>query len=122
MHTDIKIAISDDFLRAFAGIPRDRQQAVIQFLSKFRHNPRSSGINYEKIRDATDDAMRSVRIDQNYRGIVLQPEQGNVYCLLWIDKHGDAGVMVDMLTSERCLLHVAATRAKYALVVSRLEG
>ncbi len=90
MHTDIKIAISDDFLRAFAGIPRDRQQAVIQFLSKFRHNPRSSGINYEKIRDATDDAMRSVRIDQNYRGIVLQPEQGNVYCLLWIDKHDEA--------------------------------
>jgi hypothetical protein len=90
MQADIQIAISDDFLRAFAAIPRDRQQAVIQFLSKFRHNPRSPGINYEKIRDATDNAMRSVRIDQNYRGVVLKPEQGNVYCLLWVDKHDDA--------------------------------
>lgn len=90
MQTSIKVAISDDFLRAFAGIPRDRQQAVIQFLTKFRHNPTSAGINYEKIRDAADDAMRSVRIDQNYRGIVLKPAQGNVYCLLWIDKHDDA--------------------------------
>jgi hypothetical protein len=90
MQTDIKIAISDDFLKAFAGIPRDRQQAVIQFLSKFRHNPTSAGINYEKIRDAADDGMRSVRIDQNYRGIVLKPAQGNVYCLLWIDKHDEA--------------------------------
>lgn len=90
MQPDIKIAISDDFLRAFAAIPRDRQQAVIQFLAKFRHNPKSPGINYEKIRDATDDAMRSVRIDQNYRGIVLKPDQGNVYCLLWIAKHDDA--------------------------------
>jgi hypothetical protein len=90
MQSDIQIAISDDFLRAFASIPRDRQQAVIQFLTKFRHNPRSPGINYEKIRDATDDAMRSVRIDQNYRGIVLKPDQGNVYCLLWVDKHDDA--------------------------------
>lgn len=90
MQTAIKIAISDDFLKAFAAIPRDRQQAVIQFLTKFRHNPTSSGINYEKIRDAADDAMRSVRIDQNYRGIVLKPAQGNVYCLLWIDKHDDA--------------------------------
>lgn len=90
MQPDIQIAISDDFLKAFAAIPRDRQQAVIQFLTKFRRNPRSPGINYEKIRDAADDAMRSVRIDQNYRGIVLKPEQGNVYCLLWVDKHDEA--------------------------------
>lgn len=90
MQSDVKIAISDDFLRAFAGVPRDRQQAVIQFLAKFRRNPRSPGINYEKIRDAACDGMRSVRIDQNYRGIVLKPEQGNVYCLLWVDKHDDA--------------------------------
>ena len=34
---------------------------------------------------------------------------------------GDAGVLVDMLTSERCLLHVAATRAKRALVVSQIQ-
>jgi DNA helicase IV len=34
---------------------------------------------------------------------------------------GDAGVLVDTLTSERSLLHVAATRAKYALVVSTLS-
>jgi len=34
--------------------------------------------------------MRSVRIDQNYRGIVLKPDKGDVYCLLWVDKHDDA--------------------------------
>lgn len=90
MSSDIKIAISDDFLRAFAAIPQSRQHALVQFITKFRHNPRATGINYEKIRDAADDAMRSVRIDQNYRGIVLKPEQGNVYCLLWIDKHDEA--------------------------------
>jgi len=32
----------------------------------------------------------------------------------------DAGVMLDNLTSERCLLHVAATRAKKYLLVSRI--
>jgi len=90
MAADIKIAISDDFLRSFAAIPPARQQGLVQFLTKFRHNPRSPGINYEKIFDAADDAMRSVRIDQNYRGIVLKPEKGNVYCLLWIDKHDEA--------------------------------
>lgn len=86
----VKIAMSDDFFRSFADIPRDRQQAVIKFVSQFRQNPTSPGINYEKIRDAADPAMRSVRIDQNYRGIVLKPDTGNVYCLLWVAKHDDA--------------------------------
>ncbi len=90
MQRPVKVAISDDFLRAFAAIPRDRQQAVIKFLSQFRQNPASPSISYEKIQQATDEHMRSVRIDQNYRGIVLKPEVGDVYCLLWVDKHDDA--------------------------------
>lgn len=90
MQQPVKVAISDDFLRAFAAIPRDRQQAVIKFLSQFRQNPASPGINYEKIQKATDPNMRSVRIDQNYRGVVLKPDIGDVYCLLWVDKHDDA--------------------------------
>ncbi|OGT14516.1 MAG: DNA helicase [Gallionellales bacterium RIFCSPHIGHO2_02_FULL_57_16] len=90
MQQPIKVAISDDFLWSFAAIARDRQQAAIEFLSKFRKNPASPGINYEKIQSAADPNMRSVRIDQNYRGIVLKPDTGNVYCLLWIDRHDDA--------------------------------
>jgi mRNA-degrading endonuclease RelE of RelBE toxin-antitoxin system len=86
----VKVAISDDFLKAFAAIPRDRQNAVMKFVSIFRKNPISPGINFEKINNAQDPNMRSVRIDQNYRGIILKPDQGNVYCLLWVDKHDDA--------------------------------
>lgn len=90
MQRSVKVAISDDFLRAFAAIPRDRQQAVIKFLAQFRQNPDSASINYEKIQSAADTNMRSVRIDQNYRGVVLKPDIGDVYCLLWVDKHDDA--------------------------------
>jgi hypothetical protein len=90
MQPSVKIALSDDFLRCFAGIPRDRQNAVLKFIAQFRDNPTSRGINYEKINDAVDPNMRSVRIDQNYRGIVLKPDRGDVYCLLWVAKHDDA--------------------------------
>ncbi|MDP2105325.1 MAG: AAA family ATPase, partial [Desulfobulbaceae bacterium] len=31
-----------------------------------------------------------MRIDQDYRGIVLKPESGNVYMLLWVDHHDKA--------------------------------
>lgn len=90
MQKTVKVALSDDFLRAFAAIPRDRQQAVVKFMATFRQNPMSPGINYEKINDATDPRMRSVRIGIDYRGIVLKPNQGDVYCLLWVDKHDEA--------------------------------
>ena len=85
-----KIAMSDDFLKSFAAVPRDQQQAVLSFVAKFRQNPMASGINYERIRDAGDANMRSVRINDGVRGIVLKPDTGNVYCLLWVDRHDDA--------------------------------
>ncbi len=82
--------MSDDFLKSFAAVPRDQQQAVLTFVAKFRQNPTASGINYERIRDAGDPNMRSVRVNDNVRGIVLKPDVGNVYCLLWVDRHDDA--------------------------------
>lgn len=86
----MKVAISDDCMNVLWGLPRDKQQAVMKFIGTFRQNPTSPGINYEKIRDAADPAMRSVRISQDYRGIVLKPDQGDVYVLLWVDHHNDA--------------------------------
>jgi superfamily I DNA/RNA helicase len=87
---ELQVAISQDFFTAFADIPRGKQKKVNEFVSKFRTNPRASGINYERINDAASPQYRSVRIDQDYRGIVYQPEKGNVYLMMWVDKHDDA--------------------------------
>lgn len=87
---DVKVAISDKFLDAFSEVPKNKQKKVRRFMTKFRENPRASGINYEKIEGAADPKLRSVRIDQAYRGIVLKPKSGNVYMLLWVDHHNDA--------------------------------
>lgn len=90
MNLHPKVAISDDFMRAFSRLTRDHQSAVLSFLTKFRQNPMASGINYEKIHMAADANIHSVRINQDVRGIVLKPDQGQVYCLLWVDHHDDA--------------------------------
>ncbi len=47
------VAIADDFLDAFARIPRAQQRKVREFTAKFRADPRSSAINYEKIHRVT---------------------------------------------------------------------
>jgi len=86
----IKLAIGENFLDAFSRIPRTQQRKVNEFLSKFRRDPTASGINFEKIEQAADPGIRSVRIDKAYRGILFKPPKGNVYVMLWVDHHDDA--------------------------------
>jgi superfamily I DNA/RNA helicase/mRNA-degrading endonuclease RelE of RelBE toxin-antitoxin system len=86
----ITIAISSDFLSAFSEIPRKEQKRVREFVEAFKQDPEAPRFNYEKIKGAVDKNIRSVRIDHEYRGIVLKPEQGNVYLLLWVDSHDRA--------------------------------
>jgi superfamily I DNA/RNA helicase/mRNA-degrading endonuclease RelE of RelBE toxin-antitoxin system len=97
-----QVAISADFLTAMMNLPRTQQKKVNQFVNKFRNDPRNSGINYEKIHDAANPHMRSVRIDQTYRGIILQPEKGDIYILLWVDHHDDA---YDWARRHQCKIH-----------------
>ncbi len=86
----VQIAMSADFLSAFAKLPRPQQRSVRAFITKFNANPTSTGLNYERIHGAREAAMRSLRIDGGYRAIVLKPATGNVHLLLWADKHDEA--------------------------------
>jgi superfamily I DNA/RNA helicase/mRNA-degrading endonuclease RelE of RelBE toxin-antitoxin system len=87
---DIRVALSADFLKALDALPKSQKNKVHSFVDKFRDDPTSSGINYEKINTFRDQNLRSVRIDQAYRAIVLKPPFGNVYVLLWVDHHDRA--------------------------------
>ena len=90
MTENIKVAISSDFLTAFAKLPRQVQGKVTEFVNKFRNNPMSPGLNYEKLNSGSDKKIYSVRIDDTYRGIVVRQPESGVYLLLWIDHHDEA--------------------------------
>ena len=90
MTNQVKVAISSDFLTAFARLPRNIQGKVTEFINKFRNNPLSPGINYEKLEYGIDKKISSVRIDDTYRGIVVREEETGVYLLLWVDHHDKA--------------------------------
>lgn len=96
------MAISSDFFSAFAALPKAKQGRVMDFMSKFRSNPLAPGMNYEKINDSYDKNMRSVRIDDTYRAIVLREE--NVFLLLWVDHHDEA---YEWARRKRCMLNHA---------------
>ena len=101
-HPSVKVALGSEFLTAYARLPQSQQKKVREFCDKFMQNPASPGINYERLQAARDPNLRSVRIDQNYRGIVLQPERGDVYVLLWVDKHDDAYAWAE---NRMCHIH-----------------
>ena len=99
MADNVKVAISTDFLTAFAKLPRQVQGKVTEFVNKFRNDPTSPGINYEKIANAQDKKIYSVRIDNTYRGIVVRQPETGVYLLLWVDHHDEA---YEWASRKRC--------------------
>jgi superfamily I DNA/RNA helicase len=97
-----RVAIFDEFLDGFAKIPRAQQKKVSRFMRKFRSDPTNPSINYERISSFRDPNMRTVRIDQAYRAVILKPSRGNVYVLLWVDNHDEA---MAWAKNKRCVIH-----------------
>ena len=98
----MQVALADTFWTSFARLPKAQTKKVVEFVTKFRQAADSSGINYEKIKNAAQPSFRSVRIDQAYRGIVLKPDIGRTYVLLWVDHHDDAYAWAER---TRCEVH-----------------
>lgn len=86
----IEVAITKSYLKALANVPKGIQKKANEFFEKFKANPDAASINYEKIINMKDDKVRTVRIDQKYRAIVLHPPEGNVYLFVYIDNHDEA--------------------------------
>lgn len=84
------IYVGRDFHRATEKLPIDIRKKVTAFFPKFKENPKSHAIDFEKINTFKDKNLRTVRIDDNYRAIVGFPPTGNNYFMLWVDKHDDA--------------------------------
>lgn len=87
---DIKISIGFEFLDSYSQVPKTEQKHVREFIEKFWENPTSKAINYEAIHDFKDKNLRTARVGIAYRMIILNPEKGNNYTLLWVDHHDEA--------------------------------
>ena len=85
-----KVALSQDFLLQLAKLPGKVHTKVMKWAILFQTDPKSPGINYEKIQAARDPNLKSIRIDDDWRGIVFKPESGDVYVLLYVDHHDAA--------------------------------
>ena len=87
---EYKVAISTDFFTQFAKLQKTSQGRVMEFVSKFRSNPLSPGLNLEKLHSKYDQKLYSARVDDAYRVILAREEETGVFLLLWVDHHDEA--------------------------------
>lgn len=89
-HAKPVVAIENEFLDSLLQLPKKIQKKTREFLDKFRDDPRSPGINLERVKNSQDGKLYSARIDQQYRAIVAYQKETGVYLLLYVDNHDDA--------------------------------
>ena len=85
-----KVALAQDFLANLATLTSTVQGKVLKWALRFQTDPTANGINYEPINRARDKNLKSVRIDQDWRGIVFKPPAGDIYVLMYVDRHDAA--------------------------------
>ena len=85
-----KIALSNEFLGHLAKFSSKEQSQLLKWALKFQSNPTGVGMNYEKLPMCRDTRLSSVRINQDWRGIIFRPQAGNLFVLLHADHHDSA--------------------------------
>ncbi|RFU41379.1 ATP-dependent helicase [Actinomadura logoneensis] len=84
-----QLAISKDFLAEFTTLEKPVQKAVREAISRFAKHTHA-GLHLEKLRNSRDPRIRTIRIDRFWRGVVLAPESGDLFCLLRVLPHDQA--------------------------------
>lgn len=86
---NINLVFGSDFLTSFALIPTRIQTKVTKVINGFKNNPTATGYNFESLH-TKDQHLCSIRIDQDYRGIIYKTDKGGTLILLWVAKHDEA--------------------------------
>lgn len=80
------VGLSTTFISSLEDLEANVQKKALNTLVKFREEPMSKGLNFEKI---TNDFF-SIRVDRAYRIILHQKDPSFDYVFVWIDHHDDA--------------------------------
>ncbi|KAB1160099.1 AAA family ATPase [Micromonospora sp. AMSO12t] len=84
-----RLGIAKEFLADYAGLQKPVRRAVDAAIEKFTQHTHA-GLHLEKLTNPKDPRIRTIRINQFWRGVVLAPEKGEEYLLLTVLPHNDA--------------------------------
>jgi hypothetical protein len=81
-----RLGIAKDFLAEYVKLDKRVRLAVDAALEKFAEHTHA-GLHLEKLEGAKDPKIRTIRITQGWRGVVLAPERGDEYHLITVLPH-----------------------------------
>ncbi|MDF5755554.1 UvrD-helicase domain-containing protein [Spongiactinospora sp. TRM90649] len=84
-----ELALSREFLDGYDKLEKRVRKLVKATISKFGEHT-FAGLHLEKLENAVDPNVRTIRIDRFWRGVILKPDQGDVYCMLAVLPHDEA--------------------------------
>lgn len=92
-----------EFLESYGKLEKRAQKAVLKAIDLFPHQ-RHAGMHLEKLKGARDPNIRTIRINDYYRGVVLAPKRGDAYQLITVLGHDEANAYA---TSKRFTVNQA---------------
>ncbi|MEU1603104.1 UvrD-helicase domain-containing protein [Micromonospora matsumotoense] len=84
-----RLGIAKEFLTDYAGLQKPVRKAVDAAIEKFTQHTHA-GLHLEKLTNPKDSRIRTIRVNQFWRGVVLAPDKGEEYLLLTVLPHDDA--------------------------------
>ena len=84
-----QLAVGVEFLSEFAKLQPPVRKQTIEALTKFSEHTHA-GMHLEKLTNMRDDRVRTIRITDYWRGVVLAPTSGDRFVLLRVMGHDEA--------------------------------
>ncbi|MDN5852456.1 MAG: DNA helicase, partial [Actinomycetia bacterium] len=84
-----QLAVAVEFLREYAKLQPPIRKQTDEALRKFAEHTHA-GMHLEKLTNMRDDRVRTIRITEYWRGVVLAPVSGDRYTLLRVMGHDEA--------------------------------
>ncbi|MDO9141955.1 MAG: hypothetical protein Q7U38_16665, partial [Methylobacter sp.] len=86
-----QLMLHRDVLKNFGRLPGKVQKKVYELTRKFEEDSTQASIHLEHLFPmARDPKVRSARVGDDYRAIVIAPEVGDIFLLAYIDHHDEA--------------------------------
>lgn len=79
-----------ELLMQLAKVPAKVKKKLAELHRKFEEDSTQSSLHLEPVQGARDAKVRSARVGDDYRAIIIAPEQGDTYLLVHVDHHDEA--------------------------------
>mgnify|MGYP000470208364 CR=1 FL=1 len=85
------LMLHQDVFDRFSRFPTKVQKKLTELFKKFKVDSKQASINLEQLQPMVrDKKVRSARLGDDYRAIIIAPEQGDTFVLIHVDHHDKA--------------------------------